>query len=277
VNARISNDRMVYCEGGTNKLRTQQQQQQQQAAHRWQAQQALRVGGSAGTSGRANWHIQQQQEQRQPSGVITSSNGSRHCRQHSSLQPTDAEHLRDAQTWVANWPEAVGSTTLLTALCAAHQCAQEQRYGQHLQGSTSLGPGWPEQAAGPTVDCYYLFSDGLADDHAACLEWVQQQADQGQPVMPIHCVGECCWSRMWSCQWCLGPVQSVICLLSQAKFAYRTFLRFLQLFFFLRLLLWMMEGTMLQHPLSLIETRGTDMLNLCICATLVQLVHLERD
>jgi hypothetical protein len=39
-------------------------------------------------------------------------------------------------------------------------------------------------------DCWYLFSDGLADDGAKCLEWVEEQQATGRPVPPIHTVGK---------------------------------------------------------------------------------------
>jgi hypothetical protein len=87
------------------------------------------------------------------------------------LQPTDAEHLTEAQSWVQNWPEAVGNTRLLTALITAHQYT--------LNSSSADG----------SIDSYYLFSDGLADDAAACLEWVRQQEEAGQPLRPVHTVG----------------------------------------------------------------------------------------
>jgi hypothetical protein len=90
------------------------------------------------------------------------------------LQPTDAEHLLEAQSWVHNWPEAVGNTRLLTALITAHQ------YTFSSSSSSSDGD---------SIDCYYLFSDGLADDAAACLEWVRQQEETGQPLRPVHTVG----------------------------------------------------------------------------------------
>lgn len=80
------------------------------------------------------------------------------------LQPTDEDHLADATAWVDNWPDAVGHTNLLSALSTAHQYE--------------------------TADSWYLFSDGLPDDGAGCLLWVQQQQTQGKSVPPIHCVGE---------------------------------------------------------------------------------------
>ncbi|WIA16292.1 hypothetical protein OEZ85_012995 [Tetradesmus obliquus] len=83
------------------------------------------------------------------------------------------EHLTEAQSWVQNWPEAVGNTRLLTALITAQQYT--------FTGSSG--------ADGSSIDCYYLFSDGLADDAAACLEWVRQQEEAGQPLRPVHTVG----------------------------------------------------------------------------------------
>lgn len=113
------------------------------------------------------------------------------------LQPTDAEHLLEAKGWVHNWPEAVGNTNLLTALMTAHQ------YTYSADGSTCRSPktgvravaamGATGEMSRNSVDCYYLFSDGLADDASACLEWVQQQAEAGTPLRPVHTVGEWSW------------------------------------------------------------------------------------
>lgn len=114
------------------------------------------------------------------------------------LQPTDAEHLEEAQAWVHNWPEAVGSTNLLTALKTAHQytysvqdstCRRPTAVG--LMGATAAASvmSCGGQLSSDSVDCYYLFSDGLADDAAACLEWVQQRAEAGTALRPVHTVG----------------------------------------------------------------------------------------
>jgi hypothetical protein len=43
--------------------------------------------------------------------------------------------------------------------------------------------------AGEKPDCWYLFSDGLADGAAACLEWVEEQQAAGRSCPPIHCIG----------------------------------------------------------------------------------------
>jgi hypothetical protein len=131
-----------------------------QAAPRNRRQQTAQTAGNSST-------VQQQQ---QLQGVAT------HAEACSPwLQPADVEHLTEAQSWVQNWPEAVGNTRLLTALITAHQ------YTFSSSSSSS---------SGDSIDSYYLFSDGLADDAAACLEWVRQQEEAGQPLRPVHTVGE---------------------------------------------------------------------------------------
>ena len=112
------------------------------------------------------------------------------------LQPVDVDHLEEARSWVQNWPEAVGNTNLLTALMTAHQytyslnSSGSPRFGSAaVAGGGVVGPSG--EVSSDSVDCYYLFSDGLADDAAACLQWVQQQAEAGAPLRPVHTVGMC--------------------------------------------------------------------------------------
>ena len=80
------------------------------------------------------------------------------------LQPSQPETLDEAQAWVRKWPEAVGHTNFLAAL----QLAANHAY----------------------ADCWYMFTDGQADDGARCLEWVQARLAAGQAVPPIHTIGE---------------------------------------------------------------------------------------
>lgn len=112
------------------------------------------------------------------------------------LQPADADHLEEARSWVQNWPAAVGNTNLLTALSSAHQytftnSSRSPRFGSGGVAAAAAGVAGPNgECSSDSVDCYYLFSDGLADDAAACLQWVQQQAGAGTPLRPVHTVGE---------------------------------------------------------------------------------------
>lgn len=180
---------------------------QQQSMQRWQQQQQLAISrpptasaaaasctggetprpvprncrpgtaGTTGVAGQAQDGVQRLQQQCLPQSAQRSGAGKAEG-YATMLQPTDNEHLTDAAAWVRNWPEAVGNTKLLTALVAAHQYT--------VAGSSSSSSGCE------SVDCFYLFSDGLADDAAACLDWVQQQAEAGQPLRPVHTVGELC-------------------------------------------------------------------------------------
>lgn len=79
------------------------------------------------------------------------------------LQPTTPDMLTDAQRWVANWPDAVGSTHLLTAFNLADH---------H-----------------PGANCWYVLSDGMAHDQQACVDWLAARASTGLPVPVIHAVG----------------------------------------------------------------------------------------
>jgi hypothetical protein len=133
-----------------------------QSTPRNRRQQTAHAAGSSSTP--------QQQQLPQLQAAVTRSDA---C--SPLLQPADVEHLTGAQSWVQNWPEAVGNTRLLTALVTAHQ------YTFNSSSSSSTGD---------CIDSYYLFSDGLADDAAACLEWVRQQEEAGQPLRPVHTVGE---------------------------------------------------------------------------------------
>lgn len=99
----------------------------------------------------------------------------------SPLRLSTCEHLAEARSWVLNWPEAVGSTNLLPALMTAHQYTCDVGHSSCSGGSSS--------GSSNTVDCFYLFSDGLADDAAACLAWVREQRDLGNPIRPVHTVG----------------------------------------------------------------------------------------
>jgi hypothetical protein len=150
------------------------------AAPRNRRQQAAQTAGNSST-------IQQQQQQ-QLQGVATRAEA---C--SPLLQPTDVEHVTEAQSWVQNWPEAVGNTRLLTALITAHQ------YTFNSSSSATSGEvGYTSSSStGDSIDSYYLFSDGLADDAAACLEWVRQQEEAGQPLRPVHTVGE--WMLLLLC------------------------------------------------------------------------------
>lgn len=97
----------------------------------------------------------------------------------SRLQPCSSECLADARTWVDAWPSAVGSTRLLAALQAAERC-----------GGASCGSGGGGSGLGGGPDCWYLLSDGLADDAAECLRWVEARRLAGRPLPPVHTVGE---------------------------------------------------------------------------------------
>ncbi|EFJ42758.1 hypothetical protein VOLCADRAFT_97142 [Volvox carteri f. nagariensis] len=78
-----------------------------------------------------------------------------------ALMPTQPDLLSDAQRWVANWPDAVGQTNLLSAFHVAEQHA--------------------------AADCWYILSDGLAHDQQACLEYLARRSEAGcLPV--IHAV-----------------------------------------------------------------------------------------
>ena len=147
----------------------------------------------------------------------------------AALQPSTEENLAEARAWVDNWPEAAGHTCLLNALKTAGSYrvpVSDSRYinssssridrDVYYSGSTSFsssdcGSNWTRSdvlmgggsdvdvgtrcvsgASGATndPDCWYLFSDGLADDGAKCLEWVEEQQAAGRPVPPIHTVGK---------------------------------------------------------------------------------------
>eukprot|EP00798_Chlamydomonas_sp_ICE-L_P032322 gene32322-16893_t len=77
--------------------------------------------------------------------------------------PTEPELLMDAQNWVAKWPEAVGHTAMLSAFSMADNY-------------------W-------NADCWYLMSDGLADDPSQCLEFIQSRIRNNERVPVIHAVG----------------------------------------------------------------------------------------
>jgi hypothetical protein len=79
------------------------------------------------------------------------------------LQPCQPETLDDAQAWVKKWPEAVGHTNFMAAL----QLACNHCY----------------------ADCWYIFSDGQADDALKCLEWLRARLAAGATIPPIHTIG----------------------------------------------------------------------------------------
>lgn len=72
--------------------------------------------------------------------------------------------LSDARNWISTWPSAVGHTTLL----AAFQKAEEH---------------WMS-------DCWYVFSDGLANDQALCVKYLEDRRKRGMSVPIIHSIGE---------------------------------------------------------------------------------------
>jgi hypothetical protein len=112
----------------------------------------------------------------------------------AALQPCDPERLADACAWVEAWPAAVGSTRLMAALLAAQQCgwrrgANSVGVSPRLSPRQRGGGGQPATPAQSSPDCWYLFSDGLADDAAECLRWAEEQRARGRPLPPVHAVG----------------------------------------------------------------------------------------
>jgi len=81
----------------------------------------------------------------------------------AQLMPTEPELLADAQNWVDKWPGAVGHTNMLSSylMADAH---------------------W-------NADCWYLFSDGLADDPMQCIDFLESRAKFGLRCPRIHAVG----------------------------------------------------------------------------------------
>ena len=77
--------------------------------------------------------------------------------------PTEPDLLADAQNWVDKWPDAVGHTSMLGAFNMADE---------H----------W-------AADCWYIFSDGMADDPSLCMDFLEALIRHGQSVPVIHTVG----------------------------------------------------------------------------------------
>lgn len=122
----------------------------------------------------------------------------------AGLQPTTEENLTAAKAWVENWPDASGHTRLINALQLAHtynwatpswatsatsRPSSPSAAAMAAGGSDTAGTAAAAAEAGEKPDCWYLFSDGLADGAAACLEWVEEQKAAGRSCPPIHCIG----------------------------------------------------------------------------------------
>ncbi len=85
-------------------------------------------------------------------------------KQGAVMMPTEPELLEDAQNWVSKWPDAVGHTSMLSAFCMADD---------H----------W-------NADCWYVLSDGLADDPMQCLEFIETRIRHQQRTPVIHTVSD---------------------------------------------------------------------------------------
>ncbi len=78
------------------------------------------------------------------------------------MMPTEPELLEDARSWVEKWRDAVGHTNMLSSFLMADE---------H----------W-------NADCWYIFSDGLADDPMQCVDFLEARIRHGQRVPIIHTV-----------------------------------------------------------------------------------------
>ncbi|EFJ42702.1 hypothetical protein VOLCADRAFT_97128 [Volvox carteri f. nagariensis] len=99
-----------------------------------------------------------------------------------ALMPTQPDLLSDAQRWVANWPDAVGQTNLLSAFHVAEQHA--------------------------AADCWYILSDGLAHDQQACLEYLCAQ-ERGGVFAGYTCRGRMCGTATIAPNGCDGKQADV--------------------------------------------------------------------